>query len=142
VRRGDAYHLKNSLTAGSADRAFSYGRADDTTLVGDWDGDGVDTLGVRRPPATPAQPAATSNPVTGVWADLARCESGGDPTIVSANGLYYGLYQFSLATWRSVGGSGLPSQASVAEQTERAKILQARSGWGQWPHCAARLGLL
>jgi uncharacterized protein YabE (DUF348 family) len=77
-----------------------------------------------------------------VWGALARCESGGNPTIVSSNGLYYGLYQFSLPTWRAVGGVGLPTDASPAEQTLRAQILQARSGWGQWPACAARLGLL
>ena len=76
-----------------------------------------------------------------VWARLAQCESGGNPTIVSPNGLYHGLYQFSVATWRSVGGSGLPSQASPAEQTQRAQMLQQRSGWGQWPACSARLGL-
>lgn len=76
-----------------------------------------------------------------VWAALAQCESGGSPTIVSPNGLYHGLYQFSVSTWQSVGGSGLPSQASPAEQTERAKALQARSGWGQWPACSSRLGL-
>ncbi|WP_165962768.1 resuscitation-promoting factor [Occultella glacieicola] len=76
-----------------------------------------------------------------VWAALAQCESGGDPTIVSSNGLYHGLYQFSVGTWQSVGGSGLPSQASPAEQTERAQILQARSGWGQWPACSRALGL-
>jgi len=78
----------------------------------------------------------------GVWGALAQCESGGNPTAVSANGLYYGLYQFSLSTWASVGGSGLPTQATAAEQTMRAQILQARSGWGQWPYCAAKLGLL
>ncbi len=79
---------------------------------------------------------------SGVWGALAQCESGGNPSAVSANGLYYGLYQFSLGTWAAVGGSGLPSQASPAEQTQRAQTLQARSGWGQWPHCAAKLGLL
>lgn len=90
--------------------------------------------------AAPAAPAPT---VGGdVWAALAQCESGGNPTIVSSNGLYYGLYQFSLSTWQSVGGAGLPSQASAAEQTQRAQALQARSGWGQWPYCAAKLGLL
>jgi hypothetical protein len=51
------------------------------------------------------------------------------------------MYQFSLPTWQAVGGSGLPSEASASEQTERAKILQARSGWGQWPHCSSQLGL-
>ena len=77
----------------------------------------------------------------GVWGALAQCESGGNPSIVSPNGLYHGLYQFSVSTWQSVGGSGLPSQASPAEQTQRAQALQARSGWGQWPACSARLGL-
>ena len=78
---------------------------------------------------------------SGVWAALAECESGGDPTTNTGNG-YYGLYQFSLPTWQAVGGSGLPSEASAAEQTQRAQTLQERSGWGQWPACAAQLGLL
>ncbi|MCK0118106.1 transglycosylase family protein [Isoptericola sp. S6320L] len=77
----------------------------------------------------------------GVWAQLAQCESGGNPSTNTGNG-YYGLYQFSLPTWQAVGGSGLPSDASAAEQTKRAQILQQRSGWGQWPHCASKLGLL
>lgn len=86
--------------------------------------------------------SSSSGSVSGdVWARLAQCESGGNPRIVSSNGLYHGLYQFSVATWRSVGGSGLPSQASPEEQTRRAQILQQRSGWGQWPACSARLGL-
>ena len=79
--------------------------------------------------------------VSGVWAALAQCESGGNPSTNTGNG-YYGLYQFSLATWQSLGGSGLPSDNSAAEQTRIAQILQARSGWGQWPACAASLGLL
>ncbi len=92
---------------------------------------------------TKARPApAASSPVGGdVWAALARCESGGNPQAVSSNGLYYGLYQFSVGTWRAMGGSGLPTQASAAEQTARAQALQARSGWGQWPACSAKLGL-
>lgn len=73
------------------------------------------------------------------WAALARCESGGSPTIVSSNGLYHGLYQFSVGTWRSVGGAGLPSDAPAAEQTARAKMLYNRSGAGPWPHCGRLL---
>ncbi|MBI4943064.1 MAG: DUF348 domain-containing protein [Actinobacteria bacterium] len=73
------------------------------------------------------------------WAALAQCESGGNPSIVSSNGLYHGLYQFSVSTWRAVGGSGLPSQASSSEQTYRAKLLYKRAGAGQWPHCGPRL---
>ncbi|MDO8152376.1 resuscitation-promoting factor [Isoptericola sp. b408] len=82
-----------------------------------------------------------SAPSGSVWAALAECESGGDPTTNTGNG-YYGMYQFSLSTWQAVGGTGLPSDASAAEQTKRAQILQSRAGWGQWPHCAAKLGLL
>ncbi|MGO2750025.1 MAG: transglycosylase family protein [Pseudoclavibacter sp.] len=64
-------------------------------------------------------------------ARIAQCESGGNPSINTGNG-YYGMYQFSLPTWQSVGGTGLPSDASLEEQTMRAKMLQAKAGWGQW----------
>ncbi|RXR26862.1 resuscitation-promoting factor [Oerskovia turbata] len=87
-----------------------------------------------------AAPAAPSTVGGDVWAALAKCESGGNPTTNTGNG-YYGLYQFSASTWRAVGGSGLPSQASAEEQTMRAQMLQARSGWGQWPACSKKLGL-
>jgi uncharacterized protein YabE (DUF348 family) len=65
------------------------------------------------------------------WAALARCESGGNPRAVNPAG-YYGLYQFSLATWHRVGGSGNPVNASPAEQLYRAKLLYKRGGAGQW----------
>jgi uncharacterized protein YabE (DUF348 family) len=95
------------------------------------------------PPRPPVNQAAPPSSVPGdVWTLLANCEAGGRPNAVSANGLYYGMYQFSLSTWASVGGTGLPSEASPEEQTMRAQMLQARSGWGQWPACARSLGLL
>jgi hypothetical protein len=75
-----------------------------------------------------------------VWYRLARCESGGNWADNTGNG-YYGGLQFSLGTWHSVGGVGYPHQASAAEQIKRGKILQARSGWGQWPACSRKLGL-
>ena len=73
------------------------------------------------------------------WGALAACESGGNPGAVSASGKYRGLYQFSIATWRGVGGSGDPASASVAEQTRRAQMLYNRSGAGQWPECGRHL---
>lgn len=73
------------------------------------------------------------------WAALAKCESGGNPHAVDPSGTYYGLYQFSVSTWESLGGSGLPSAASSAEQTERAELLYERSGAGQWPVCGHNL---
>jgi uncharacterized protein YabE (DUF348 family) len=72
------------------------------------------------------------------WAALADCESGGNPRAVNSAG-YYGLYQFSLGTWHSVGGSGNPIDNSSSEQTYRAKLLYQRSGAGQWPVCGRRL---
>lgn len=74
------------------------------------------------------------------WAALAQCESGGNPSANTGNG-FYGMYQFTQQTWESVGGSGLPSDASAEEQTARAQALQERSGWGQWPGCASAMGL-
>jgi len=94
---------------------------------------------------TKARPAARTSSSTGTsadnlnWAALARCESGGNPRAVSSTGRYRGLYQFSIATWQSVGGSGDPIDASPAEQTYRAKILVTRSGRGQWPVCGKYL---
>jgi hypothetical protein len=73
------------------------------------------------------------------WAGVARCESGGNPGTNTGNG-YYGAYQFTLATWRSVGGDGYPHQASLLEQTRRADALRIRSGLGQWPHCGQFYG--
>ncbi|MGC5617075.1 gamma-glutamylcyclotransferase family protein [Georgenia sp. Z1491] len=44
---GDDYFLSNSIsTVGEIE--FSYGRPGDRLYVGDWNGDGTDTLGVRR----------------------------------------------------------------------------------------------
>ncbi len=68
---------------------------------------------------------------------IAACESGGDPSAVSADGTYRGKYQFSYETWAAVGGSGDPAAAPEAEQDYRATLLYERSGPGQWPVCGA-----
>ena len=66
---------------------------------------------------------------------IASCESGGDPTAVSADGTYRGMYQFDFGTWESVGGEGDPAAASAAEQSYRAALLYSRSGSSPWPVC-------
>lgn len=45
---GNTYYFKNSMTGGSADFIARYGRVTDEVFVGDWNGDGIDTLAVRR----------------------------------------------------------------------------------------------
>jgi soluble lytic murein transglycosylase-like protein len=72
------------------------------------------------------------------WAALARCESGGNPRAVNPAG-YYGLYQFDVRTWRSVGGKGYPHRKTRRQQTVRAKKLYQRRGSSPWPHCGPRL---
>lgn len=86
-----------------------------------------------RPFSAPATGAEGLN-----WGALAACESGGNPRAVNAAG-YYGLYQFSLSTWYSVGGTGNPIDATPDEQTYRAQVLYERSGPGQWPVCGPLL---
>lgn len=76
-----------------------------------------------------------------VWDRLAQCESGGNWSVNTGNG-YYGGIQFSLGTWKAMGGAGLPSESSREQQIAIAKALQARSGWGQWPACSRSLGLI
>ena len=88
---------------------------------------------------TQPKPAAPAVANGSTWDALAQCESGGRPNAVSSTGKYHGLYQFSVATWQGVGGTGLPSQASPDEQTYRAQLLYQRSGAGQWPHCGKNL---
>jgi uncharacterized protein YabE (DUF348 family) len=73
------------------------------------------------------------------WGALAQCESGGDPNIVSSGGSFYGLYQFTISTWHSVGGSGTPIDNSAAEQTYRAKVLYKSQGASPWPVCGRNL---
>ncbi len=79
------------------------------------------------------------------WERLAVCESdingtGADWSINTGNGFYGGL-QFTLSSWRAVGGSGYPHHASRAEQIYRGEKLQAIQGWGAWPSCSRQVGL-
>lgn len=97
-------------------------------------------------PGTPAPrqkaPAPETTQISGsVWDRLAQCESGGNWSINTGNGFYGGL-QFTTQSWQAVGGSGLPSNASRSEQIARAQTLQSIQGWGAWPACSAKLGLL
>ncbi|MFT4189639.1 MAG: ubiquitin-like domain-containing protein [Aeromicrobium sp.] len=125
------------------------GKATETVDIVTADGQQRDRVVVERvvslEPVTQVEKVGTKErpavDMGGVWGALAQCESGGNPATNTGNG-FYGLYQFSASTWRAMGGSGLPSEASAEEQTMRAQQLQARSGWGQWPGCAAKLGLL
>ena len=95
-----------------------------------------------RTPAlrAPAPAAAAPIPATAALEAIADCESRGDPAAVSADGRYRGKYQFDLATWRSVGGTGDPALAPEPEQDRRARALAARRGAQPWPVCGPAAG--
>lgn len=70
------------------------------------------------------------------WDGLAMCESTHNPKAINANpsaGLpTYGMFQFDLPTWATVGGSGNPIDASPQEQLMRAKLLYQSRGLEPW----------
>ena len=103
------------------------------------------TTSVARLAAGPTSkdvPAASSSgsSLDEAFAKLRHCESGNRYSLNTGNG-YYGAYQFSLSTWKRLGYPGYPHEASPSMQDEAARALQAKSGWGQWPACARKLGL-
>jgi uncharacterized protein YabE (DUF348 family) len=66
------------------------------------------------------------------WDGLAHCESTNNPRAVNPTGRYFGLFQFDLSTWSSVGGTGNPIDASPEEQLLRAKKLYLARGLSPW----------
>jgi len=73
------------------------------------------------------------------WDAIAQCESGGNWAINTGNG-YYGGLQFSPATWKSNGGTGMPHQASREEQIRVAENTLRTQGIGAWPTCGKKAG--
>ena len=85
----------------------------------------------RRPRRSPAMAGRCPRPRRGRRSGLRVTDVY---TTDTGNG-FYGAYQFTLGTWRSVGGTGNPAQAQPSEQDARARALYARSGPGPGP-CA------
>ncbi|AEH10787.1 MULTISPECIES: transglycosylase family protein [Protofrankia] len=76
-------------------------------------------------------PASAAPPEDQILSAIVQCESGGNPTVVNSIGAG-GLFQFLPSTWQATGGTGLPQNASVAEQWKRARILYAQQGTAPW----------
>ncbi len=92
----------------------------------------------------PAPAPAPTQAGEGVWDSLAKCESGGNWAINTGNGFYGGV-QFDYGTWLGNGGGAYANRADLAtreQQIEIASRVQANRGWGPWPACARKLGLL
>jgi resuscitation-promoting factor RpfC len=107
--------------------------------------------------AVPAPPAAVPAPVQaaaqvpsapqpatygGAPGSFQSCviarESGGNASAVNASSGAGGLYQFLPSTWAALGHSGLPENASVAEQNQAFQQEYAQGGtsaWGPYDGC-------
>ena len=87
-------------------------------------------------PATVTQPASTSTATysggSGYQACVIAAESGGNPSAVNPSSGAGGLYQFLPSTWAALGHSGLPQNASVAEQNQAFQQEYAQSGTSAW----------
>lgn len=86
-------------------------------------------------PAAPAE-ASSSASYSGAPGSFQSCviqaESGGDPAAVNASSGAGGLYGFLPSTWQALGFSGLPENASVAEQNAAFAKEYAQSGTSAW----------
>jgi hypothetical protein len=87
-------------------------------------------LGLR-----PFSSSSVQSGVPTVLRRIAECESGGDPAAVSRSGRYRGKYQFSLGTWRDLGGEGDPASAPEWLQDRLALRLYRLRGSSPWPNC-------
>jgi hypothetical protein len=83
--------------------------------------------------------SATANADSVDWDAIAQCETGGNWSTNSGNGMYGGL-QFKPATWAANGGVGSPAAASREEQIRVAEKVLQTQGLGAWPKCGSSGG--
>jgi resuscitation-promoting factor RpfC len=91
---------------------------------------------VAAPAAAPAPVQSSGTVGTGGMSAFQACviqrESGGNPSAVNPSSGAGGLYQFLPSTWQALGHSGLPANASVAEQNQAFQQEYAQSGTAAW----------
>ncbi len=86
-----------------------------------------------------AQAQQTVTNWVGKWAIpayIVMCESGGNFQAMNPSSGAGGAYQILPSTWRLYGGTGLPQDASPAEQSRIAAMIWADSGPAAW-QCAS-----
>ncbi|HEX6022190.1 MAG TPA: transglycosylase family protein [Solirubrobacter sp.] len=110
-------------------------RANGLRVTGRVDASTIVALGLRN---SNARTLSNADPAT-ILQLIAQCESGGDPTAVSRDGRYRGKYQFSRATWKSLGGEGDPAKADESTQDAMALKLYQLRGTAPWPSCAKKI---
>jgi hypothetical protein len=130
--------LRTGLIAAMLCLCFLAGQALTSAAHGAPTGGASFAAGVAEPSTAKPRALQASPRDLAVLRRIAACESGGDPRIVSPDGLYRGKYQFSRSTWQAMGGSGDPAAAPELEQDRRAHKLLRQAGVAPWPHCGPR----
>ncbi len=113
---------------------------------GDHDGDGTSQAAPASAPAAPSTssstastpPAPTQSAGSSGYAIpsyIVQCESGGNWHAVNPSSGAGGAYQIMPSTWRAYGGTGLPQDASPAQQSAIASKIWSSAGPGAW-QCA------
>lgn len=108
------WHLRNSNSPGSADAGlFAYGAGYWTPVVGDWNGDGLTTVGAYRSDGDPANSF-------GVWF-LRNSNSAGSPDA--------GQFAYGATTWKPVAGvwNTVPQSTPTSATATSATGLQSWS---------------
>jgi hypothetical protein len=137
--------LRAQAEADALDELAEAARADEAAAAAA----AAETTTTTAPPPPPPPPPAPSpgGPTAAQWAALRNCESGGNYAAISANGLYFGAYQFHPGTWDSTAsyaGRGdlvgvRPDHAAPSDQDAMARALYDRRGSSPWPHCGRHL---
>jgi hypothetical protein len=88
--------------------------------------------GTRHSYRTYSSGGGTYHGSGGCQAHIIADESGGNARAVNPSSGAGGLYQFLPSTWHALGHSGLPENASVAEQNQAYYQQVAQSGYSAW----------
>jgi LysM repeat protein len=87
---------------------------------------------VSTAPVSTAPAASYSGSSGSYQACVIQAESGGNPSAVNPSTGAGGLYGFLPSTWQALGHSGLPENASVAEQNQAYQQEYAQGGTSAW----------
>jgi hypothetical protein len=94
----------------------------------------------KRDAERSSRAAGRSSAMTGMAAEIAQCESGGDPNAQNPHSSASGLYQFIDSTWERA--SGLPAPASAYSPATQTRVFwkvwdggAGASNWNPSRHC-------
>lgn len=125
--RAEAEERASELSAARAEARSALGELQDR--ISGWE------LEVRRAAAEEISSGGGEEYLGGPYSIptyIVMCESGGNYRALNPSSGAGGAYQILPSTWRAYGGTGLPHEASKAEQDRIAAIIWREDGPGAW----------